>query len=84
MDQPGERPLEACVGNVCASGGEQLHVVGVPLGERVEVVVRVLGGAEVARAIVPVEKTRPNGPRCPPVCTTARARLTVDDELVPA
>lgn len=83
VDQPGERPLEACVGAVCTSGGEHLHVVGVPLGERVEVVVRVVGGAEVARAVVPVEKTRPNGRGCPPVCRTARARLTVDDQLVP-
>ena len=85
VDQPGERPLEACVGAVCSRPGPVLVVDGVGLGDSVEVVVRVAGGGvEVARTTATPVTTRPNGPHCDPVCRSVRLRLTVDDRLVAA
>jgi len=88
VDQPGERPLEACVGAVCSPPGEVLSIGqngNLRLGDAVEVVVRVAGGgAEVARTTVPPVPVRPNGEECPPECKAVRLRLTVEDRLVPA
>jgi hypothetical protein len=84
VDQPGERPLEACVGEVC-SGGVVAMIHDVALGDTVEVVVRVAGGgAEVARATARPVTSHPNGAECEPECRGIRLRLTVDDQLVPA
>ncbi len=89
VDEPGERPLEACVGAACSTADErapnELFLDGLEVGDDVEVVVRVAGGgADVARAKVAPGRHRPNGPGCPPECRSARLRLTVEDLLVPA
>ena len=85
VDQPGGRPLQACVGTVCSPPGDVLVVDGVTLGDTVDVVVRVdRGGVEVARATATPSRVRPNGADCPPECRSARLRLTLDDQLVPA
>lgn len=88
VDQPGERPLEACVGAVCSPPGEILTIDaarGLQLGDTVEVVVQVAGGgALVARTSVIPTPVRPNGEKCPVECKAVRLRLTVDDQLVPA
>ena len=85
VDQSGERPLEACVGEVCSAPGGPLLRLEVPIEDVVEVVVRVAGGgAEVARATATPTRSRPNGPTCDPECRTVRLRLTVEDRLIPA
>jgi len=85
VDQPGERPLEACVGAVCSQPGADNPTLDVPLGDVVEVVVRVAGGgSEVARVTVKPVRSRPNGPRCTPECRSVRLRLTENGRLVPA
>ena len=83
VDQPGGRPLEACVGEVCSPPNE-LSIVNLEPPEPTVVVVRVAaGGAEVARATATPARNQPNGEGCPPVCRLVRLRLTVDDQLVP-
>ncbi len=85
VEQPGERPLEVCVGAVCSPPGDVLRIKDVPLSDPVEVVVRVAGGgAEVARATARPATSSPNGPGCLPECKAVRLRLTVDDQLLPA
>ena len=85
VDQPGERPLEACVAGACSPPGDVLTIVGVQLGDVVEVVVRVAGGGdEVARTTAMPSDVRPNGLDCPVECRVVKLRLTVDDQLVPA
>ncbi len=85
VDEPGERPLEACVGATCSVPGGPLLWVVVPVDGEVAVVVRVAGGGdEVDRIIATPTTRRPNGPTCGPECKTVRLRLTVDDQLVPA
>jgi len=86
VDQPGERPLEACVGPNCSTTrGNSLEIWAGTERDTVHVVVRVAGGGdEVARTRTELRKSWPNGKRCGPPCKSARLRLTVDDQLVPA
>ena len=85
VDEPGERPLEVCVGAVCSPPGSAFPAIReVQLGEEAEVVVRVAGGgAEAARTMTTPVQSKPNGEGCDPVCRSVRLRLTVDDQLVP-
>jgi len=85
VDEPGERPLEACVGATCSLPSGPVLWVEVPVDGEVEVVVRVAGGGdEVDRTTARPTPRRPNGPTCGPECKTVRLRLTIDDKLVPA
>lgn len=78
----------ACVEGVCTSevvGGE----LRVPLSRRAEgqtaaVTVTVAGRAQPYEGVVPLERTRPNGPRCPPVCVNGTATLDVEGGRVVA
>ena len=85
VDEPGERPLEACVAEACSPPGEQLMIEDVRLGDSVEVVVRVAGGGSTVAQVTATPRTsQPNGPGCSPECRAVRLRLTVEDRLVPA
>ena len=91
VDEPGERPLEACVAEACSLPGESaasrrlLMIEDVRLGDSVEVVVRVAGGGSVVAQVTATPRTsQPNGPGCSPACRAVRLRLTVQDRLVPA
>ncbi len=66
----------ACVEEVCTSTVVDGSLL-VPLGRRAEgdtvsVTVTLPGGQPYA-GVVPVVRTRPNGPRCPPVCVNGTA-----------
>ena len=71
----------ACVADVCSSevvAGALL----VPLGRRAEgqtaaVTVTVAGTSTPYEGEVPLTRTRPNGPSCPPVCVSGAAQLDV-------
>jgi len=79
---------EACVAGVCTSEVVEGELR-VPLGRRAdgdtaELTVS-LPGAVVITAVVPLQRTRPNGASCPPVCVNGAADLDVEGErVVPA
>ena len=72
---------QACVAGVCTSDvvdGE----LRVPLGRRADgdtalVTVTLPGRPAAYEGEVPLTRTRPNGPTCPPVCVNGTARLDV-------
>lgn len=76
---PGTTAGEACVGGVCTTevvDGE----LRVPLGRRAEgetavVTVTLPGRPAAYEGEVPLERTRPNGASCPPVCVNGTARV---------
>ena len=76
---PGTAAGQACVGGVCTSevvDGE----LRVPLGRRADgstavVTVTLPGQPTAYEGEVPLTRSRPNGPRCPPVCVTGTARV---------
>ena len=84
----GVTTAEACVGGVCTSeviDGE----LRVPLGRRADgdtaELTVTLPGTVVITGVVPLQRTRPNGASCPPVCVNGTAELDVAGErVVPA
>ena len=74
--------VRACVGDVCTDVVREGQV-DVPLsrrddGDTVPLVVELVDAAGTAmtyRADVPVQRTRPNGRTCPPVCVNGSARV---------
>ena len=77
---PGTTAGTACVAGVCTSSvvdGE----LRVPLSRRAEGdtadVTVTLAGAQPYEGRVPLLRTRPNGPRCPPVCVNGTAEIDV-------
>ncbi len=73
----GTSAAEACVEGVCTSAvrGDTLQV---PLSRRAEgssaVVVVTVAGTRYEGEVA-LERSRPNGERCPPVCVTGTARV---------
>ena len=70
---------EACVGDVCTSRVVDGALL-VPLGRRAEgdavrVTVTLPGAPRPYEGEVPVQRTRPNGPDCPPVCVNGEAEV---------
>ena len=80
---------EACVQEICSSTVVE-GVLQVPLGRRADgdtaqVTVTLGGTSTVLTGEVPLTRSRPNGPSCPPVCVTGQAVVDLDaDRVVPA
>ena len=77
----GVTAAEACVAEVCSSEVVD-GVLLVPLGRRADgstaaVSVTVPGWPTAYVGTVPLNRTRPNGAACPPVCVTGAAALDV-------
>ena len=79
---PGVTAAEGCVAGVCSAEVRNGNLV-IPLGRRAEgttaqVTVQLVRGPDGATSYageVPLTRTRPNGPRCPPDCVSGSARL---------
>jgi hypothetical protein len=84
----GVTAAEACVAGVCTSEVVEGELL-VPLGRRAEgdsaELTVTLPGAAAITGVVPLQRTRPNGASCPPVCVNGAVELDVEGErLVPA
>ena len=85
----GVTTAEACVQGVCATQVAD-GALQVPLARRAEggtaAVTLTLGGnATVLAGEIPLTRSRPNGPNCPPVCVTGEAEVDLDgSRVVPA
>lgn len=83
---PGVTSGTACVAGVCTSDVVDGALL-VPLGRRAEgsaatVTVTLPSGSYEGQ--VPLTRTRPNGPRCPPVCVNGEAVVdAANGEVVP-
>ena len=84
----GVTAAEACVAGVCTSEVVD-GALAVPLGRRAEgttaaVTVVIPGNSTTYEGEVPLERTRPNGANCPPVCVSGQAELDLAGERVVA